>query len=86
MPTPLVPVERLDALVVPTSVDTTQTTAAVEVAPVSVPESVQRQAVDFDNLAAGLTRVSGALERLNRTMKPGRRPSPKSTKDADPSS
>ena len=47
-----------------------------------MPEEVQRQAIDFDNLAACLSRVSGALERLNRTMKPGSRPARKSAEQA----
>ncbi|MBG80325.1 MAG: hypothetical protein CMJ39_06415 [Phycisphaerae bacterium] len=49
---------------------------------VVIPESVERQTVNFDNLAAGLARVSGALERLNRTMKPGTRSKPRSEPDA----
>lgn len=56
----------------------------------ALPTAVKRQAIDFDNLAAGLSRVSGALERLNRTMRPGKRSSQKSTgsasSDAAPSS
>ncbi len=35
--------------------------------------SVQKQSIDFDNLATGLAKVTGALEKLNRTMKPGNR-------------
>ena len=50
----------------------------------AVPTAVRRQAIDFDNLAAGLSRVSGALERLNRTMKPGKRPARKSSESTAP--
>ena len=50
-------------------------------AEVSIPESVERQSMNFDNLAEGLARVSGALERLNRTMKPGRKASPRSNQE-----
>ena len=49
---------------------------------VVIPESVERQSVNFDNLAEGLARVSGALERLNRTMKPGTKPKARSDADA----
>jgi hypothetical protein len=45
------------------------------------PNAVERQAVDFSNLAAGLARVSGALERLNRTMRPSHRAKPKPDSD-----
>ena len=47
-----------------------------------IPESVERQSMNFDNLAEGLARVSGALERLNRTMKPGTRSKPRSEADS----
>lgn len=48
--------------------------AAIEPDPGSIRQNVlQRQSIDFDNLANGLARVTGALEKLNRTMKPGSR-------------
>ena len=48
--------------------------AAVESAPESIRQNaIHRQSIDFDNLANGLARVTGALEKLNRTMKPGSR-------------
>ena len=49
---------------------------------VIIPESVERQSMNFDNLAEGLARVSGALERLNRTMKPGTKSKPRSEADS----
>ena len=66
---------------------TSSTIAAVSVSEPAqseqpLPSAVQRQAIDFDNLATGLSRVSGALERLNRTMKPGNRPSRSSSGSA----
>ncbi|MEE2906669.1 MAG: hypothetical protein VX527_02450 [Planctomycetota bacterium] len=67
-----------------TAAETAQpsTATAIDIkrpAQTTVPTAVQRQAIDFDNLAAGLSRVSGALERLNRTMKPGKKSSRKSS-------
>ena len=67
-------------LVVP---DTTQLVDAIDhrgppATEEALPVAAQRQGIDYDNLAAGLSRVSGALERLNRTMKPGIKSSRKS--------
>jgi hypothetical protein len=57
--------------------------AEVAIVPaITIPESVERQSMNFDNLAEGLARVSGALERLNRTMKPGTRSKPRPEADS----
>ncbi|MCH2134243.1 MAG: hypothetical protein MK116_10875 [Phycisphaerales bacterium] len=69
---------RSEPATIPQAAEVTNEAAA------PLPPAVGRQVVDFDKLAAGLSRVSGALERLNRTMKPGSRR--QGTADAKPSS
>ena len=49
----------------------------------SRPPEIRARAVDFDDLAAGLAKVSEALERLNRTMRPGTRSSTPPVAGAD---
>jgi len=53
---------------------------------VEPPPGLARQSVDFDNLATGLSRVTGALERLNRTMRPRERTSPRTPSSNSPAS
>ena len=72
---------------VETVVDIRIPSGEVESAVVREASVAKGGSIDFENLAAGLARVSNALERLNRTMKPGSRaPSSGSATTQDPSS